>query len=570
MIVRCSECNAAYQVDDEKVENKRFAFTCPKCKAHVIIDNRMDIAQDKSLDEMLMAPTVEEKPKKHTHAIDEFDTILQEEPFEQEYTEKETVKDDEDLLADIESFDTTQDKKETITDEFEPMESETIDLSDFSSEELKSATEEIAHPEEPLGKDLLLDEEIKADEIFSKEKDVDESITIDLDTLDIPLDESTVIEEAEMPAELSVLEKEEMPVEDIGFDDILVSDEEISQKPKSKKAPEKELIDDITLDLDSLDIQLEEHGELLPGEQIIEEDEKLTLEDAGITIDELMKEEKKQSLEEEEDLKLSLDEIEPGLTVDDLHKELTDTEIENLMAKELELPEVDLDKFELEESEAKEEYTPEEFEYAQKESYDSIPAGFVNLTIDYALSYSRIGAVARLLGLYALTLIPHSIISAIYGVVSTIVGFFNWCVVLFTGQFIDDFADMQQNTLRYYISILASAIQIIEDRPVYAGRPKVEHSLQLDVVYPSEPSRVLAFLRITGIGILIVALPHLMLVAVLTLGMLILIPIGLISISATKRWPSLLFDFMYRYLRYYSRVSAFTLGLVDKYPSFIF
>ena len=569
MIVRCSECNAAYQVDDEKVENKRFAFTCPKCKAHVIIDNRMDIAQDRSLDEMLMAQAVEEKPRKHTHVKEEFDTILQEEPFEKEYTEKETLKADEDLLADIESFDTTPDKKGKIKDEFEPIESETIDLSDFSSEELKSATEEITLPEEPLEKDLLFDEEIKADEIFSKEKDVDESITIDLDTLDIPLEESTAIEEAEMPAEPSVLEKEELPVEDIGFDDILVSDEKIPQKPKAKKAPEKEPIDDITLDLDSLDIQLEEHGEVLPGEQIIEEDEKLTLEDAGITIDELIEEEKKQSLEEEEDLKLSLDEIEPGLTADDLHKELTDSEIENLMSKELELPEVDLDKFELEEGEAKA-YTPEEFEYAEKESYDSIPAGFVNLTIDYALSYSRIGAVTRLLGLYALTLIPHGIVSAIYGVVSTIVGFFNWCVVLFTGQFIDDFADMQQNTLRYYISILASAAQIIEDMPVYAGRPKVEHSLQLDIVYPSEPSRLLAFLRITGIGILIAALPHLLLIAVLTLGMLILIPVGLISIIATKRWPTLLFDFMYRYLRYYSRVSAYTMGLVDKYPSFIF
>lgn len=569
MIVRCSECNAAYQVDDEKVDNKRFAFTCPKCKAHVIIDNRIDIAPDRSLDDMIMAHAVEEKPKKMAQAPEEFDTLLQEEPFEKEYTAEKISTTDEDLLADIESFDATQDKKDKIKDEFEPIESETIDLSDFSAEELKSATEEITLPEEPIEKDLLLDEEIKADEIFSKEKDVDESITIDLDTLDIPLDESTVIEEAEMPGESSVLEKEELLVEDMGFDDILVADEEIPQKPKAKKAPEKEPIDDITLDLDSLDIQLEEHAEVLPGEQIIEEDEKLTLEDAGITIDELIEEEKKQSLEEEEDLKLSLDEIEPGLTVDDLHKELTESEIETLMSKEIELPEVDLDKFELEEGEVKE-FAPEEFEYAEKESYDSIPAGFVNLTIDYALSYSRPGAVARLLGLYLVTLIPHIIVSSIYSLVSSIVGFFNWCVVLFTGQFIDDFADMQQNTLRYYIAILASAAQITEDRPVYAGRPKVEHSLQLDIVYPSEPSRLLAFLRITGIGILTAALPHLLLLAVLTLGMLILIPVGLISIIATKRWPSLLFDFMYRYLRYYSRVNAYIMGLVDKYPSFIF
>lgn len=568
MIVRCSDCNAAYQVDDEKVENKRFAFTCPKCKAHVVIDNRMEIAQDRSFDEMLVAQTVEERPKKTARAEESFEDILQEEPFE-EHAAKDISKAEEDLLADIESYDVSKDKKGKIKDEFEPIESETIDLSDFSSDELKSATEEITLPEEGFDSDLLIEGDIKSDEIFSKEKDVDESITIDLDTLDIPLDESTVIEEAEMPLEPSVLEKEELPVEDIAFDDILVSDEEIPQKQKAKKAPEKEPIDDITLDLDSLDIQLEEHGEVLPGEQIIEEDEKLTLEDAGLTIDELIEEEQKKPVEEEEDLKLSLDEIEPGLTVDDLHKELTESEIENLMSKEIELPEVDLDKFEMEETEI-EKYAPEEFEYAEKETVDSVPAGFVNVTVDYALSYSRIGAILRLLGIYLISLLPHFVVSTLYSVVSSIVGFFNWCVVLFTGQFIDDFADMQQNTLRYYIAIIAYAAQIIEDRPVYAGRPKVEHSLQLDIVYPSEPSRLLAFLRLTGIGILIAALPHLLLLVVLTLGMLILIPVGLISIIATKRWPSLLFDFMYRYFRYYARVSAYVMGLVDKYPSFIF
>ncbi|MCX8123308.1 MAG: zinc-ribbon domain-containing protein [Spirochaetes bacterium] len=568
MIVRCSECNAAYQVDDEKVENKRFAFTCPKCKTHVIIDNRIEKVPERSFDQRLVEQKAERKPEQHVHTTDEFEDILQQEHYDV-HAEKDISKADEDLLSDIESFDEPQPKKRKLEDEFAPIESETIDLSDFSAEELKSATEEIQLPEEPLDKDLLLEGDIKSDEIFSKEKDLDESITIDLDTLDIPLDESTVIEETEISEKPSVLEREKLPVEDIDFDDILVSDEEIPKKTKAKKPVEKETIDDITLDLDSLDIQLEEHEEVLPGEQILEEDEKLTLEDAGLTIDELIEEETKKPVEDEEDLKLSLDEIEPGLTVDDLHKELTESEIETIMSKGMDLPEVDLDKFEMEDTQTKT-YVPEEFEYAEKETIDSVPAGFVNVTVDFALSYSRTGAALRLLGVYFISLLPHIIVNTIYSVVSSIVGFLNWCVILFTRQFIDDFADIQQNTLRYCIAIIAYAAQIIEDKPVYAGRPKVEHSLQLDIVYPSEPSRLLAFLRITVIGILIAALPHLLLLVVLTLGMLVLIPVGLICIIATKRWPSLLFDFMYRYYRYYARVSAYIMGLVDKYPSFIF
>jgi len=230
MIVRCSGCNSAYQVDDEKVQNKRFAFTCPKCKAHVIVDNRAE-GYDASFDDMMLAHDTG-KP----HTINEpVDTLIDERGSAKRFSE--------DTIA------------------------QTDDESD-----------------------------IKSDEIFSKEKDLDESITIDLDTLDIPIEESTVIEQAEMPlTEPDILEKGELPEEEIGFDDILVS-EEPARKPKKTISPmgkEKEKLDDITLDLDSLDIQLDEHAETLPGEQIIDEDEKLTLEDAGITIDELIEEQKK-------------------------------------------------------------------------------------------------------------------------------------------------------------------------------------------------------------------------------------------------------------------------------------
>ena len=40
MIVKCTECHAAYSVDDSKVLNKKFGFTCPKCGTNVIMDNR--------------------------------------------------------------------------------------------------------------------------------------------------------------------------------------------------------------------------------------------------------------------------------------------------------------------------------------------------------------------------------------------------------------------------------------------------------------------------------------------------------------------------------------------------
>ena len=40
MIVRCTNCNSAYSVDDSKVEGKKFGFGCPKCGTSVVVDNR--------------------------------------------------------------------------------------------------------------------------------------------------------------------------------------------------------------------------------------------------------------------------------------------------------------------------------------------------------------------------------------------------------------------------------------------------------------------------------------------------------------------------------------------------
>lgn len=566
MIVQCSECGSAFQVDDEKVQNKRFAFTCLKCKSHVIIDNRVKNMEDDSRDAVDRMAHGGSRPIVGDNK--NIDDLFKDDSAGDAFSDELHSGTDIDV-PDIDALDGSKEKKGRAAAFDDAVLQDSIDMSDFSAEELISATEEVV-PKNPEEFDILFKDDIKSDEIFSKEKDLDESVTIDLDTLDIPIEESSDIKIDEMLfEETGMRESKDMLSDDISLDDVLIADDDVVQKTKPKISAEKDTLDDITLDLNSLDIQLDEHVEILPGEKILDEDEKLTLEDAGLTIDELILEEKKAGKEEDEDLKLSLDEIEPGLTFDDLHHELTDSEIAEIMSKDIELPEVDLDKFEMEESDY-EQYRPQELEYTRKDDVDSVPAGFVNLSIDYSLTYSRIGGALRLSLIYAVSLLPHLVVSIVYMIVSFIVGFLNWWVVLLAGKFIDDFADIQQNMLRSIMSIIASGTQMVEDRPVFAGRPAVEHSIQLDVIYPSEPSRLLALLRITIIGIVLAALPHILLLIVLTLGMIALTPVGLIFIIATKRWPALLFDFMYRYMRYKTRVCAYITGLIDKYPSFIF
>jgi hypothetical protein len=106
--------------------------------------------------------------------------------------------------------------------------------------------------------------------------------------------------------------------------------------------------------------------------------------------------------------------------------------------------------------------------------------------------------------------------------------------------------------------------------PGFVGRKNIDYALQLAVTYPVRYSRFIAFLRLTGLGIFLALLPHLVLLFLLSLGALLIFFAGLVSVLIFKKWPNVLFDFMARYFNHWVNVNAFMIGLVDRYPSFRF
>ena len=129
---------------------------------------------------------------------------------------------------------------------------------------------------------------------------------------------------------------------------------------------------------------------------------------------------------------------------------------------------------------------------------------------------------------------------------------------------------LQEQSLRYGLSIYASLLNVVEDKPPFTGKKSVDYQLQFSVLYPPKYSRVLAFLRLTGVGIMVLALPHLLLFAVLSVGMVLICFVSLLFTIIAGHWPSLTFDFMVRYLRYSANIAGYVYGLVDTYPSFRF
>jgi len=110
----------------------------------------------------------------------------------------------------------------------------------------------------------------------------------------------------------------------------------------------------------------------------------------------------------------------------------------------------------------------------------------------------------------------------------------------------------------------------VEDRPVYAGREKLNHQLQLDITYPVKYSKIMALLRLSIIGIIAILIPHIIVMLLLTITVLFVYLAGIVMVIATRRWPNPLFVYLTRYFRYLARISSFAIGLTDEYPPFKF
>ncbi len=349
----------------------------------------------------------------------------------------------------------------------------------------------------------------------------------------------------------------------------------------------------ITVDLDSLDVELEDTNseqsspDGLSNEDILdtvssgddeEEESRLSLTDAGLTLSEFEEYGKTDDTSDEDELHLTADEVSIDITEigEDLHD---DGEPVLAYLDDEDLPEIDLENYGDDEM-GLSDVSPvvdedildniETYEESEEEIPTVIGSGYVYFTIDYSLSYSRLKAFLRLVALYYITFIPHFLVNMLYSVVSGIIGYVNNLVTLISGKTNADFLRFQEQSLRYAVSTAVSMMDVVEDKPPYAGRDSVDYELQLKTHPPVHRSRFLAGLRVSGIGIVLATLPHLVIVSILTCAALLFTVIGLVSILFTGQWIPFVYDFMVRYFRYCIHISAFMGGLVDAYPSFRF
>ncbi len=656
MIVSCTNCKSQYSVNDSKIRDKIFGFTCPKCGTNVEIDNRQEKRErethepvaEKPVKKEIPGKTAEEKKSPIGADFTDDEGLIGEDgligdimgPSDEDGTETESaaaagymkksgnvIEEQPELPTEDELSGALENLSSRMEDEDSSFNISDMDLPDLESLGDISETGEtaedainISERENVRGKeaakkfedDFLIEEEPGDENVFEKAEEIDinsilgedkksdkasagkkalpdeEDITIDLDSLDIQLEENIenlngeTREIEELSDTFEPLSTDSLDISDIG-DEIKEIGKKEERKEQLKTRPEavKEDDENITLDLDALDLTLDEVEELKEGEAVDLDDERISLSDAGLTPEELVKEEEagKIAETEEEDIRLTIDEVAPEVSKIPA-KKTDELDLIEEGSVEIELDEFDDDDFFKKDEKVvkpddihlSRDFKEHELEISSPDAdiRDTVPRGMINFSIDYSLKFSRTGAIFRLICLYPIVLIPHFIVLLIYSVLSAILSFFNWIIIAFSGLHEEDFTAIQENTIRYMLSLSACSIDAVEEMPKFAGRKDIDYPLQYDATYPIRYSRIIAVLRISMIGIILAALPHLILITILSIGCVIIYLIGLLSIIVRRKWPKVLFDFIVRYYRYYAGILSFITGVVDRYPSFKF
>ena len=157
--------------------------------------------------------------------------------------------------------------------------------------------------------------------------------------------------------------------------------------------------------------------------------------------------------------------------------------------------------------------------------------------------------------------IPH--IAILYGLLIAweAVTFIAFFAILFTKKYPRELFNFSVNVYRWQANVTSYVMLMRDEYPPFsweAGRYPVTY----DVAYPPELSRWMIFVK------WLLAIPHIVVLALLYLGVAIALFVAWFSILFTKRFPESLFRYIVGVFRWQQRVYAYAYLLRDEYPPF--
>ncbi len=157
--------------------------------------------------------------------------------------------------------------------------------------------------------------------------------------------------------------------------------------------------------------------------------------------------------------------------------------------------------------------------------------------------------------------IPHLIILYALGIAASVVTMIAWFVILFTKRYPRELFDFVVNVNRWSANLTAYILLMRDEYPPFSWDPG-QYAVTYEVEYPEELSRWLIFFK------WLLAIPHLIVLIFLLIGVYIALTVAWFAILFTKRYPESLFRFVVGVNRWQLRVNAYSNLLRDEYPPF--
>jgi Domain of unknown function (DUF4389)/Protein of unknown function (DUF2510) len=231
----------------------------------------------------------------------------------------------------------------------------------------------------------------------------------------------------------------------------------------------------------------------------------------------------------------------------------------------------------------------------------------IDLRADYPERSSRGWAALTILLLKFLALIPHFFVLIFLGIAQFVVALVAQVAVVISGEYPAGMFAFVAGVLRWGTRVTAFILSLSDRYPPFSLQPRDDYPVDVTVERPARSSRLYALFTViveviaiaggitlavylarhhgsgmrsggsynlssnAGTGLLlrqIAALPHLIVLFFLGIAAFVLWLVVQWVILFTAGFPRGMFEFVAGFLRWQTRVSAYALGLSDRYPPF--
>src|SRR6266540_1409024 len=157
--------------------------------------------------------------------------------------------------------------------------------------------------------------------------------------------------------------------------------------------------------------------------------------------------------------------------------------------------------------------------------------------------------------------IPHFIIVYLLQIVNSVLILIGFFAVLFTKKWPRGLFDFSVQINRWTDNVIVYSLLLMRDEyPPFSGEPG-EYPLALEIDYDENLSRWMIFVK------WLLVLPHVIVLAFLSIGAFFAVLFAFFAILFTGRYPRGLFDFVVGTYRWLTRVSAYAAWfMTDRYP----